>query len=277
MEVKATILLVDDEPKIITSLKRILNNEGYEVLSATKPSDAIKIIDDKKTDIIICDYNMPEVLGIDILKHCRKTIPNSARILMTGLNDINIAISAINEGSVFYYISKPWKNEEILSVVKKALDYTIDQAKNEMINNFMDYSKMFSTEDSNKLIATNKQNNRLANGKDNLLKRISVFEDESIIILDVEDITYITAIDGKIYVFTKNKKHKSNESLSSWENKLKNNNFFRCHRGYIVNVNKISKVSPWFNGAYNLSLNYVKELIPVSRNYAKQLKNILNF
>lgn len=278
MEFKATILLIDDEPKIITALKRVLKNEGYEILSATKPLDAIKIIDDKKADIIICDYNMPEMIGLDILKYCRKTVPNSARILMTGLNDINIAISAINEGSVFYFISKPWNNEEILSVVKKAFDYTISQAKKEILNNFINYKKMVSTRDLNNLNISNKENNGLASdkGRVNSVKRISVSEDDSIIILDVEDIIYIAAMGGEVYIFNKNNKYKSRDSLSSWENKLRDYNFFRCHRGYIVNISKINKVSPWFNGSYNLNLNYLKEEIPVSRNYAKQLKSILN-
>jgi len=279
MGIKAKILLVDDEIKIINALKRVLNKKEYEILSANTSMDAISILDNNKIDIIICDYSMPDIMGIDVLKYCKKEQPESIRILITGSCDINVAISAINEGNIFHYFSKPWKNEEILSVVKKSVEYKFEQEEKLLLYNFMEYSRKHTINELDKISSGTSKDMELMNENklEKILKKISVWEDEDIILLDMIDIVYLSVDNGDVFIFTHNKKYKTKDPLNVWENKLNNNNFFRCHRSYIVNIDKIEKISPWFSGTYNLNLKKMQETIPVSRNYFKKLKSILDF
>ena len=121
MSGEITILIVDDEIQIIRALKRALHSTGYEILEATGPEAAMNILDNTRPDIIICDYNMPGMCGIDVLKYAKKVLPNTFRVLMTGYSDLSIAVAAINEGSIYYYIAKPWKNDELTSMLQNII------------------------------------------------------------------------------------------------------------------------------------------------------------
>ncbi|MCM1567311.1 MAG: LytTR family transcriptional regulator DNA-binding domain-containing protein [Dehalobacter sp.] len=240
----ARILLVDDEPMVLNALKRILHSRGYELFAATTSEEALDFLQKSAIDVIICDQNMPGMLGIDLLKRSREEYPDAVRILITGSSDVNVAISAINEGSIYYYLAKPWKNEEVISVVEKAL---ADKPEH-----FYPVERKMEQE----------------------IKKIPVWEDDTIILINLSEVIYLTAAEGDVVVITEKGRYQSPDSLNSWEKKLGSGSFFRCHRSYIVNINKIEKISPWFNSAYNLKLKDTKETIPVSRNSTKKLKNL---
>lgn len=287
----AKILLIDDEIKVINALKRVFNKEEYEVLAATSFEEAIKALQTQTIDLIICDQYMPDKLGIDILKYSREILPDAVRILITGSSDINVAISAINQGSIYHYFSKPWNNDEIIKVVREGIDEKRIKEEEKALINMISYSREDLLEASSKLNSINSLLEPLYNPKkgttnqykhnqnelknDHDIQKISVWEDDYIILIDISDICYMTAADGNVLVVSKTGRYKSPDSLNSWEQKLLSNNFFRCHRGYLVNINQIEKISPWFNGAYNLKLKDIKEDIPVSRYCTKELKNIL--
>ena len=258
MKERARLLIIDDEIKVINSLNRIFDKEIYEVAIATNPEKAITIIENQELDLIICDYHMPLMSGIDVLKHSKKINPTTIRILITGNSDLDIAISAINEGSIYYFISKPWKNEELLGVVKKALEYKGEQDKKvllyDMNNRLKSVEEMMEDPYKNK-------------GR----KKFPVREGENIILIDPKEILYITVENSEINIVTNDGIYKSNDSLSKWEENL-DNNFFRCHRSYIVNMDKIKKIIPWFNSAYNIEIEGANSTIPVSRSAMKILK-----
>lgn len=254
MSDKMVILIVDDEIQIINALKRIFRKMDYEILAATMPEDAIHVINNKKLDIIICDYNMPNINGIDVLKHAKKVLPDVVRILMTGYCDVNIAISAINEGSVFYYISKPWKNEEVISVIQNALGALEKKRRQNDQNDLYRYineSQNYLAEVSNKLKSMDK--------KDEFKNlKVSVIEDENILLINSEDILYLAADEGDVLIFANGGEYRSHESLNIWSEKLDKNKFFRCHRSCLINLEKIEKITPWFNGTYNIKLKNCK-------------------
>lgn len=282
MNNKAQILLVDDEPKVINALKRVLNNPEYILLSTTSSEEAIKIVQNNNLDMIICDQRMPNISGIDVLKHAKKFLPDAIRILITGSSDINVAISAINEGSIYYFFSKPWNNEEINQVVKQGLDLSREQKEKKGQLQLMEYSRENLEEVSGKLKSLNELLNSMKNER--MLneqkmpghKKIYVCEDEHIILINTTDILYLEATNGDVIIATNSGSYKSSDSLNFWEKKLDENSFFRCHRSYIVNIDNIEKVSPWFNGTYNLKLKDLKVNIPVSRNSAKKLKELFS-
>jgi two-component system response regulator LytT len=268
MKERDMILLVDDEVRIVNALKRVIQTMDIDVLTATDPEEAMRIIDHSKPDVVICDYNMPKFNGIHVLKYAKGIVPNAARVLMTGLNDVNIAISAINEGSVFYYITKPWKNEDVISMIRNALEKKRTRKERSSLQHILRDNSEYLTQMTDKL----KLFHKMLEHNDS---KFPIYDDEDIIMVNSSDILYLTAMEGDVFVITADGKYKSHDSLNTWSEKLGKSNFFRCHRSYIVNIDKIEKISPWFNGSYNLVLTDCKESIPVSRENMKVLRSML--
>lgn len=263
-----TVLIVDDEIQIIHALKRTLHSTGYEILEATSPEAAMNILDNTRPDIIICDYNMPGMSGIDVLKYAKKVVPNAFRVLMTGHSDLSIAIAAINEGSIYYYIAKPWRNDELTSILQNIIS---------KMRNQQEQSSFFHTFNENYLSEVVKKMNAINKKAENNEQKFPLLEEDTIVLVNSEDILYLTAMEGDVVVITVGGKYISHESLNSWSDKLENGSFFRCHRSYIVNTKKIEKISPWFNGTYNLKLKDCKDSIPVSRENMKFLRTMFGF
>lgn len=262
MKGKTVILIVDDEFHIVNALKRSLHRMDCEVLCATDPEDAISIINNSELDIVICDYCMPNINGIDVLRHSRKIMPNAFRVLMTGYSDIDITITAINEGCIFYYITKPWTSEQLASMLRRALEIKRNMreqaAKKQLLND--------CTGCITGAIEKLKQ--------DSEYSRLPLQDNGDFHLISKNDILYLTAEAGEVLVFTMHRIYRSRESLNSWSKKLDTGKFFRCHRSYIVNVERVDRISPWFNGAYNLKLKDCREIIPVSRENANTLKDL---
>lgn len=117
----ATLLFVDDEPGILSSLRRLFRPHGYNILIAE--SGALGLVELEKThvDLVISDMRMPEMDGATFLKGVRERWPDTVRILLTGYADVTSTVAAINEGEIYRYISKPWDDTEIVSTVRDAL------------------------------------------------------------------------------------------------------------------------------------------------------------
>jgi len=116
------ILLVDDEPNVVSALRRLLRPTGYSVLTAGSGTDALTLLDAQPVDLIISDMRMPGMTGDQLLTQVRSRWPHVMRLLLTGYAEVSSAISAINEGGIYRYISKPWDDEELLRIVRQALE-----------------------------------------------------------------------------------------------------------------------------------------------------------
>lgn len=119
---KHIILTVDDEERILKSLKRLLNCLDADIIAAQSGDEAMEILSKTKASIIISDQRMPGMGGVEFLGKSRKVSPDSIRILLTGYADIDATIDAINSGAVKYYFNKPWDDEQLLSRIKESLD-----------------------------------------------------------------------------------------------------------------------------------------------------------
>ena len=124
MNNKYSILVVDDETivtKVITrKLSGILNNE-YNVFSTNNPDNAMEIVKKENIDVIISDQMMPQMEGTELLASVKKENEDIVRILITGKQDSNIAIDAINKGAVHKYQQKPVNMKELVTIIKKEL------------------------------------------------------------------------------------------------------------------------------------------------------------
>jgi DNA-binding NtrC family response regulator len=118
-----TVLLVDDEVMIATTLQAFLQLEtAYNVLSFTDPLKALQALEQEPVDCIVSDFMMPTMDGITFLKQARDRWPSTTRILLTGYADKENAIRAINEAGLYYYLEKPWDNDHLKLVIRNAVE-----------------------------------------------------------------------------------------------------------------------------------------------------------
>ena len=125
-----SILIVDDEKQILSSLNRSLK-EFFEVITCDNFSDAILILDSKNIDVIISDYNLnSDMNGSDFLNIISKKWPYITRIILTGYSESSIARDALNRASVFRFITKPWDDNVLLNIVTDAVERSKIMKKN---------------------------------------------------------------------------------------------------------------------------------------------------
>ena len=119
---KQTLLLVDDEPNILSSLRRLFRPRGYKVLTAESGAAGLEILERENVDLVISDMRMPEMDGAQFLEKVRERKPETIRLLLTGYSDITSILAAINRGEIYRYITKPWDDNDIQLVVRHALE-----------------------------------------------------------------------------------------------------------------------------------------------------------
>lgn len=117
----STILIVDDEPLVLSALKLSLEREGFSVVTCASPLKALALIEDRDFAVILSDQGMPEMLGLDFLVECRRCRPHSSRVLITAVLALPTLIDAINRGEIFRFIAKPWLREELIATMRNAL------------------------------------------------------------------------------------------------------------------------------------------------------------
>jgi signal transduction histidine kinase len=120
---KEKLLFVDDEENVLKSLVRLFQENNYRILTARSGREGLELISKDKVQLIISDYRMPEMNGIEFLKRVKMICPDTIRMILTGYADLDIAVSAINEGYVYKFITKPWDSELFKITVKRALEF----------------------------------------------------------------------------------------------------------------------------------------------------------
>jgi DNA-binding NtrC family response regulator len=122
---ETSILIVDDEEMVLTSLNAYLTLETeYNVESFTDAEEAIAFMAENQVDVVISDYLMPKMNGIQFLGHAKESQPETSRILLTGHADKQSAIEAINQVGLFQYIEKPWDNAALLLIIRNGTERT---------------------------------------------------------------------------------------------------------------------------------------------------------
>src|SRR5581483_6532983 len=122
-ESKASIVLVDDEEMVVTSLRALLQLETeHDVHGFTDPGEAAKFMESNEVDVCVSDYLMPGMTGIQFLIRAKEVQPEASRVLLTGHADKQSAIAAINEVALFQYVEKPWDNAQLLLVIQSGAE-----------------------------------------------------------------------------------------------------------------------------------------------------------
>jgi response regulator RpfG family c-di-GMP phosphodiesterase len=119
----ATILCVDDEPGILSALRRVFKAKGFQVQIAESGKAGLALLEIQPFDLVISDMRMPEMDGAAFLEQVRLRWPDSVRLLLTGYADISSVMAAINKGEIYRYIGKPWDDNDLLLIVRGALHH----------------------------------------------------------------------------------------------------------------------------------------------------------
>ena len=242
------IVIVEDETISNDELKYIVSkDERFNVVAqAYDGVNALKIIEDEEPEIVFIDINIPGKNGLELAEEIKRMLPDTILIFSTAYD--KYAIKAF-ELKVYDYILKPYDENRIKDSLNCVASTLCDRINNNAINNI-----------------------NIKNIK-SIVNKIPCENNGRIILIDIDKIYFCYSEDEKNYVKTDKDTYYTSKTLYEL---LEKTQFFRCHRCYIVNLNRIKEVYSWFNGTYKLIIDDKENTeVPVSRSHVKEIKQIL--
>lgn len=142
-----SVLVVDDELILLKVVESTLKKQPYEVITTESVEDALTILNQREVAVVISDYKMPKIKGVEFLEKVRKEHPSVIRIMMTAYADLSVSIEAINRVGVFRFILKPWEQIEFLNTIESALEfYLIRSEKAEIERQLREHIQQLPTD-----------------------------------------------------------------------------------------------------------------------------------
>ncbi|QNO15201.1 response regulator transcription factor [Alkalicella caledoniensis] len=229
------VFLVDDEMPAREELKYLLSlNDKVDLIGeADNLEDALVEITNKEIDLIFLDIQINNDNGVEFAKKIK--LKEIGVVFATAYDEYAVEAFSLN---AIDYLLKPFSQERVNQSIQKAID-------------------------------------KLSKGKKNerYLKKLTFWKGEKMVVIAPEDILYLTVDERKVILETTKGTLTDAGPLQNTFEKLDPNIFIRTHRSYIVNLEKIEEIIPWFNNTYNLKLVDLKETeIPVSRSYLQEFK-----
>ncbi|RKX29686.1 MAG: hypothetical protein DRP47_01200 [Candidatus Zixiibacteriota bacterium] len=129
-----TMLIVDDEPNVIKSLRRLLVDTDYEIFTAESGEAGLDILKENEIQLIVSDYRMPGMNGVEFLRQAKELSPSTIRIILSGFADVSAVVEAINNGHVYKFIGKPWNDQDLLTTILRAFEQYELQQENKKLN-----------------------------------------------------------------------------------------------------------------------------------------------
>ena len=228
-------MIVDDESLALSRLKRLLNENGIEDITAfDNPIEALKEITKTKFDAVFLDISMPNITGLELADSIIQLEPKTFIIFQTAYSEF--ALEAYKSGGMGYLI-KPIESNDIKNILEK-------------IRNF----KSSSDEQSKKIL-----------GK----------RGDKLYLIDINDIYYIKADLDEVIVKIKETDAYVRRKIGDLETLLNGKNFFRVHRSYIVNVDKIKSMKSVEQSKLQISFEGIAEIITSSKEGAKDFREYI--
>jgi DNA-binding LytR/AlgR family response regulator len=244
------VLIVDDEKYIRDELKCFLNEyDDIEICGESgEGEEAIELAKSLKPDIVFLDIHLHDISGMLVAEKMLEVDTPPYIVFATAYDEYAIQGFQLNAVD---YILKPFLEERI--------KLTIERIRKNI-----------------QLIRHNKKSNEVLENKKISLDKLCVKQNNKLILVDTSCIQYIQSINNIIIVNTIDGVYNSNYSLKELEDRLKKIKFIRTHKSYIINLDFIDEIIPWFNYTYKIKVKGIKDCeIPVSRNYMKKFKGIL--
>ena len=118
-----TLLLVDDEPEILASMKRMLRPQHFHILTANSGEEGLSLMADHHVDVVISDQRMPNMTGVAFLSIVKERYPEVVRMILSGYADLQSVTAAINQGAVYKFLTKPWDEHQLLTHIEEAFQH----------------------------------------------------------------------------------------------------------------------------------------------------------
>ncbi|WP_312802556.1 LytR/AlgR family response regulator transcription factor [Atlantibacter hermannii] len=238
-------IIVEDEILAQQELSWLINHHcNIEIVGSFDDGlDVLKYLQHHTVDAIFLDINIPSLDGVLLAQNISKFANKPFIVFITAWKEH--AVEAF-ELEAFDYILKPWQESRIISMLQK-----------------LEAAGKQSASPQNATPATRE------NATINLVK------DERIIVTDINDIYYAEAHEKMTFVYTKREAYVMPVNITEFFSRLPEGHFFRCHRSYCVNLNKIREIEPWFNNTYILRLRDLDFQVPVSRSRVKEFRQLM--
>lgn len=240
---KISVILIEDEPYSRAELRHLLSSEErIEIVAeADSGEKGLEMVIVHEPDVIFVDINMPKMTGVQLIEIIQNMKKRPLVVFATAYPDYAAKAFRLN---AIDYLLKPFDEEQL----KETLE------------------RIFSAFTNKDLV---KEDGAIKLGK------LAVEDEGKIIYIHPTDIHYLYRQDRETIILAKTGKYICKLPLKELEKKLKDFPFFRTHKSYLVNLNAVVELIPWFNGAFELRIDGVKEKVPVSRNYVKSLRKRL--
>jgi two-component system LytT family response regulator len=251
-------LIIDDEKPSREELRYFIENHSeINILNEFENSiQALKFLQESKAvDVIFLDINMPNLDGMELARIIHRFKVRPEIVFVTAYKEH--ALDAF-QVEAFDYLLKPYSRERIIGLLNK-LEDRIESSK-------------FPRD---KLVDIKQEEDRHRDDSAKKMK-LSFTNGEKILVLNYDEILCVKANERKVDVYYGDREvFTANFKISELEEKLYGEMFFRIHRSYIVNIEKIKEIEMWFNNTYLLTIEGMEEKVPVSRSYVKEFKKIM--
>ena len=114
------LLLVDDEPNVLSSLRRLMRHTGFKVLTTTSAKEGFELLAANPVGVVVCDQRMPEMTGTEFLRRVKELHPGIVRIILSGYTELNSVIDAVIRGTVYRFLTKPWGEDALMECLRDA-------------------------------------------------------------------------------------------------------------------------------------------------------------
>lgn len=250
MDNKIQTFVVDDEPLACKQLVKLLGqDEEIEIAEVcSNGKEAIELINEKHPDLVFLDIQMPEISGLDVLKHLDEEYMPSI-IFVTAYDEY--ALKAF-EVHALDYLMKPFNQERFKDALNRAKAVIKQDARSQVsdkIENLVDY----------------------LNADQEALSRILVKTSNRYFFLKVDQIDWIESAGNYVRIHSGSNNYLIRETMINMEKKLSSDLFFRIHRSTIINVDKVKELEQWFHGDYQVIMDSGEKLT-MSRNYKELLQ-----
>lgn len=236
-------MIVEDEVLARQELRYLIETHSKIKVEAEFEDglDALKFLQNQEVDVLFLDINIPSIDGVLLAHNISKFTVKPYVVFITAYKEH--AVEAF-EVEAFDYILKPYSESRITSMLAKLENAYIQQ-------------------------------HRAIPKEQPSITKVNLYKNDKIIVVDADDIYYAVAQEKTTEVVTKSEKYMMHLSISEFYERLPQDIFFRSHRSYLVNTEKIKEIVPWFNNTYLLRLNDIDAEIPVSRSKSKEFRQLM--
>ncbi|MCS2170668.1 LytTR family DNA-binding domain-containing protein [Scandinavium sp. TWS1a] len=241
------VIIVEDEVLAQQELTWLIKEHSQMEIVGTFDDglDVLKFLQHNKVDAIFLDINIPSLDGVLLAQNISQFAHKPFIVFITAWKEH--AVEAF-ELEAFDYILKPYQESRIVTMLQK------------LENSWQHQSGSNS----------NAANPQRENDTINLVR------DEKIFVTSIHDIYYAEAHEKMTFVYTRHESWVMPMNITEFCSKLPAAHFFRCHRSYCVNLNKIREIEPWFNNTYILRLRDLDFQVPVSRSKVKEFRQLMH-